>query len=169
MLFRRGNRLQHLSIMKCVKIFPGNLQLEVIIKLPIMIPMTQIISTIPIIINSITTIDTRSYAALRTAHLCRLDCRARIQFGRELLASCLWHSARIGPNLLCHPSSIIHRPSSAICHPSPVIRRPSSVIHIPSSTICHPSSIVLHPPSVIGHPSSVLCCTFFVSFHHFFP
>ena len=69
MLFRRGNRLQHLSIMKCVKIFPGNLQLEVIIKLPIMIPMTHIISTIPIIINSITTIDTRSYAALQAAHL----------------------------------------------------------------------------------------------------
>ena len=86
----------------------------------------------------------------------------------QCLASCLRHSACIGPNLLCHPSSIIHRPSSAICHPSPVIRRPSSVIHIPSSTICHLSSIVLHPPSVIGHPSSVLCCTFFVSFHHFF-
>ena len=69
MLFRHGNRLQQLSIMKCVKIFPGNLQLEVIIKLLIMISMTHIISTIPIIINSITTIDTRSYVALRAAHL----------------------------------------------------------------------------------------------------
>ena len=61
MLFRHGDRIQQLSIMKCVKIFPGNLQLEVIKKLLIMIPMTHIISTIPIIINSITTIDTRSY------------------------------------------------------------------------------------------------------------
>ena len=116
---------------------------------------------------------TRSYAALRAADLDWIigpgySLGGYILGCSQRLASCLRHSAHIGPNLHCHPSSIIHRPSSAICHPSPVIRRPSSVIHIPSSTICHPSSIVLHPPSVIGHPSSVLCCTFFVSFHHFF-
>ena len=69
MLFRHGNRLQHLSMMKCVKIFPGNLQLEVIIKLLVLILMTNIISTIPIIINSITTIVTRSYATLRAPGL----------------------------------------------------------------------------------------------------
>ena len=69
MLFRHGNRLQQLSIMKCANIFPGNLQLEVIIKLLVLILMTNIISTIPIIINSITTIVTRSYATLRAPGL----------------------------------------------------------------------------------------------------
>ena len=95
----------------------------------------------------------------------------------QCLASCLRHSACIGPNLLCHPSSIIHRPSSAICHPSPVIRRPSSVIHHLSSVTCHLSSIIRHSSSVIHRPSSAIChrssvirtfLYFFVSFHHFF-
>ena len=69
MLFRRGNLLQQLSIMKCANIFPGNLQLEVIIKLLVLILMTNIISTIPIIIISITTIVTRSYATLQAPGL----------------------------------------------------------------------------------------------------
>ena len=111
MLFRHGNRLQQLSIMKCVKIFPGNLQLEVIIKLLIMILLTHIISTIPIIINSITTIDTRSYAAFRAGDLDRIVGPVYSSGGHiwgffQCLASCLWHLARIGPDLLghCHMS-----------------------------------------------------------------
>ena len=52
---------------------------------------------------------TRSYATLRAEDL---DSRARIQFGRVHFASCLRHSVRIRPDLLCHCHS-----SSVICHP----------------------------------------------------
>ena len=104
----------------------------------------------------------------------------------ERLALCLRHSARIGPNLLCHPSSIIRRPSSTVRHPSSVIRHspsvirhPPSVIHRLSFVIHHssfvirrPLSAICHRSSVISHPSSVLCCTFlylFITFSLFSP
>ena len=107
MLFRHGNRLQQLSIMKCVKIFPGNLQLEVITKLLIMILIIDIISTISIIINSITTTDTRSYAAFRVADLDKIVGPGYSLDGYILgcfqwHASCLRHSGWIGPDLLCY-------------------------------------------------------------------
>ena len=59
---------------------------------------------------------TRSIAALRVGGH-RLDRQARIQFGRVHFgvfstSLSLRHSARIGPDLLCHC-----HPSSAICHP----------------------------------------------------
>ena len=138
---------------------------------------------------------TRSYAALRAADLDWIimpgySLGGHILGCSERLALCLRHSARIGPNLLCHPSSIIRRPSSAICHSSPIIRHPpsvvrhppsvihrqssvihrlSSAIHRQSSTVCHSSSIirhsssaVLYPPSVIGRLSSVIRHPYFV-------
>ena len=130
---------------------------------------------------------TRSYAALRAGDLDWIimigySLGGHILGCSERLALCLRHSARIGPNLLCHPSSIIRRPSSTVRHPSSVIRHspsvirhPPSVIHRLSFVIHHssfvirrPLSAICHRSSVIGHPSSVLCCTFFVSFHHFF-
>ena len=43
------------------------------------------------------------------------------------LASFLRHTARIGPDLLCHLLSVIRRPSSAVC-PPPSVRLWSSVI-----------------------------------------
>ena len=55
----------------------------------------------------------------------RLDRRAGIEFSRYILgcsqrlASCLRHSARIGPDLLCHC-----HPSSVICHSLNWIVRP---------------------------------------------
>ena len=139
---------------------------------------------------------TRSYAALRAADLDWIimigySLGGHILGCSERLALCLRHSARIGPNLLCHPSSIIRRPSSTVRHPSSVIRHPPSVIRHPPSVIRHPpfvirrlSSVILHssfvirhPPSFIRHLSSVVChqssvirtlLYFFVSFHHFF-
>ena len=90
----------------------------------------------------------------------------------QRLASYLWHSAQIGPDRLCHPSSVIprqssviHLPASVIRHPLSVVSGPSSssvichplyVIHLPSSVICHPSSNIRHPSSVIHHRSSVI-------------
>ena len=97
---------------------------------------------------------TRSYAALRAADLDWIimigySLGGHILGCSERLALCLRHSARIGPNLLCHPSSIIRRPSSTVRHPSSVIRHPPSVIR-------HPPSVIRHPPSVISHPRSVI-------------
>ena len=40
----------------------------------------------------------------------------------QRLALCLRHSPRIGPDLLCHPSSAIRRPTSAVCPLPSVIR-----------------------------------------------
>ena len=62
----------------------------------------------------------------------------------QCLASCLRHSAWIGPELLCHPSSVTCRPCSAVCPLSSVVRGPSSSIRHPSSVICHPSSVICH-------------------------
>ena len=134
---------------------------------------------------------TRSYAALRAADLDWIimigySLGGHILGCSERLALCLRHSARIGPNLLCHPSSIIRRPSSTVRHPSSVIRHspsvirhPPSVIHRLSFVIHHssfvirrPLSAICHRSSVISHPSSVLCCTFlylFITFSVLFP
>ena len=79
---------------------------------------------------------TRSYAALRAADLDWTGSGGYILGCSQCLASCLRHSAQIGPDLLCHPSFVIHRPSSALC-PLP--------------------SVVRHPPSVIRHLTSVVC------------
>ena len=61
----------------------------------------------------------------------RLDRRAGyILRCSQRLASCLWPSAQIGPDLLCHPSSVT-------CHLS-------SINHHPSSVICHrPVKVVI--------------------------
>ena len=66
----------------------------------------------------------------------------------QRLASCLWQTARIGPDLLCHPSSVF-------CPPLSILRRPSSVVHPPSSVLRRQSSAVRHPAYVIRHLSSV--------------
>ena len=132
---------------------------------------------------------TRSYAALRAADLDWIimigySLGGHILGCSERLALCLRHSARIGPNLLCHPSSIIRRPSSTVRHPSSVMGHPPSVICHPPSVIrhppfviCHPSFVIRHPPSVIGRLSSVirhpyfvvLFCIFSSLFPYFFP
>ena len=119
MLFRHGNRLQQLSIMKCANIFPGNLQLEVIIKLLVLILMTNIISTIPIIINSITTIVTRSYATLRAPGLDWIV-GPEYSSGGYILGvfnvSLRASGTQLGLDLTCfisrHLSSVIPHPSS---------------------------------------------------------
>ena len=69
----------------------------------------------------------------------------------QRLASCLRHSALIGPDLICHPSSLVR-------HPSPVICRQSSDIHRPSSVLCHLLSIIRRPMFVVLHLSSVIRC-----------
>ena len=65
-----------------------------------------------IIIFMIIIMITRSYATLRAEDL---DSRASIQFGQVHFASCLRHSVRIRPDLLCHCHC---HSSSVICHPS---------------------------------------------------
>ena len=74
-------------------------------------------------------------AALRAADL---DWIVRLGFNSggyilgcwQCLASCLWHLAWIGPDLLCHLSYVIRLLSSAT-------RRPSFVLSCPSSVIWH--------------------------------
>ena len=140
---------------------------------------------------------TRSYAALRAADLDWIimigySLGGHILGCSERLALCLRHSARIGPNLLCHSSSILRHLSSVTCHLSSAVRRPPSTVRHPSSVIRHSPSVIRHPPSVIhrlsfvihhssfvirrplsaichrssviSHPSSVLCCTFLYLF-----
>ena len=87
----------------------------------------------------------------------------------QRLSSCLRHSARIGPNLLCHPSSIIRHPPSVTCHPHSVIHHPPFVIRRLSSVMHHLSFVIRHPPSFICHLSSVIRHPyFFVRFITFF-
>ena len=127
---------------------------------------------------------TRSYAALRAADLDWIimigySLGGHILGCSERLALCLRHSARIGPNLLCHPSSIIRRPLSTVRHPSSVIRHspsvirhPPSVIHRLSFVIHHSSFVIRHLSSVVCHQSSILCCTYlylFITFSVLFP
>ena len=125
---------------------------------------------------------TRSYAALRAADLDWIimigySLGGHILGCSERLALCLRHSARIGPNLLCHPSSIIRRPSSIVSHPSFTVCHPSSTVSHPPFVIRHPSFVIRHPPSVIGRLSSVirhpyfvvLFCIFSSLFPYFFP
>ena len=114
----------------------------------IIIPITAIINIITIDMIIITT---RSYAALRAADLDWIvgpeySSGGYILMCSQRLASCLRHSARTGPHLLCHPSAISGHPSSIIRHPSSVVRHPSSII-------CYPSSVIHCPPSVVRHPS----------------
>ena len=77
-----------------------------------------------IIIVFIAIIITRSYAALQAADLAlivRPGCSSGgyILGCSQHLASCLWHSARTGPGLLCqcHPSSFICPPLDWIVGP----------------------------------------------------
>ena len=84
---------------------------------------------------------TRSYAALRAADLDWIVWPG-YSLGRYILgcsqrlASCLQHSAWIGPDPLCYPSSVT-------CHPSSAIRRPSSVTHHPSSIVHRPTGLYI--------------------------
>ena len=67
-----------------------------------------------IIITTTTIITTRSYAALRAADLDWIvgpgySSNRYILGFSQCLALCLRHSARIGPDLLCHPSSVMEK------------------------------------------------------------